>query len=158
MRREFAKELYHRMTLDNNIVLITMDLGYKMWDEIREAYPKRFFNVGASEQAGLDIACGMALSGKTVFVYSITPFLLYRAFETLRTYVNHEKILLRLVGGGRDDDYKHDGYSHEATDAKKILKTLPNIQTLWPDTKEEIPTMVSVMCGLDVPQFISLRR
>lgn len=158
MRRTFAKELYRHMTIDQDIVLITMDLGYGMWDQIRENYPKRFFNVGASEQAGLDIAVGMAQSGKKVFVYSITPFLIYRGFETLRTYIDHEQIPIRLVGSGRDDDYKHDGYSHDATDVKKILSTLPNIQQLYPKTKEEIPLLVTGMVNVDSPQFISLRR
>jgi len=158
MRRAFAAELYKHMTLDPDIVLITMDLGMGMWDEIRENYPKRFFNVGASEQAGLDIAVGMAQSGKKVFVYSITPFLLWRAAETIRTYIDHEKIPIRLVGSGRDKDYKHDGYSHDATDAKRILDTLPHIISLWPESKEEIPLLVEQMVDRNQPVFISLKR
>jgi len=158
MRREFAFELHKQMTIDTNIVLISMDLGYGMWDKIRDDYPKRFYNVGASEQAGMDIAVGMALSGKKVFVYSITTFLLYRAFETLRTYVNYEKIPLRLVGSGRDKDYAHDGISHWSEDAKQILDTLPNIKQYFPTDKNEIPLIVEKMVEDDSPAFISLIR
>jgi len=158
MRREFAFELHKQMTIDTNMVLISMDLGYGMWDKIRDDYPKRFYNVGASEQAGMDIAVGMALSGKKVFVYSITTFLLYRAFETLRTYVNYEKIPLRLVGSGRDKDYAHDGISHWSEDAKQILDTLPNIKQYFPTDKNEIPLIVEKMVEDDSPAFISLIR
>jgi len=158
MRSAFAAELYKHMTLDPDIVLITMDLGMGMWDEIRKNYPKRFFNVGASEQAGLDIAVGMAQSGKKVFVYSITPFLLYRGFETIRTWIDHEKVPIRLVGSGRNDNYKHDGFSHDATDAKRILDTLPHIISLWPESKEEIPLLVKQMVDRNQPVFISLKR
>jgi len=157
MRRLFAKELHKQMTIDTDIVLITMDLGMGMWDQIREDYPDRFFNVGASEQAGMDIAVGMALSGKKVFVYSITPFLIYRAFETIHTYINHENIPIKLVGSGRDDDYKHDGFSHDATGVEDVLKPLKNIICFYPTKKEEIPDLVKEMCS-NHSYFISLKR
>lgn len=157
MRRTFARELYKKMTIDPDIVLITCDLGYGMWDQIQKDYPKQFINVGASEQAGLDIAVGMALSGKKVFVYTITPFF-YRAFETLRTYIDHEVIPIKLVGSGRNKDYSHDGYSHDATDVKKILSTLPNIIQLYPESKEDIPMLLTEMINNNQPYFISLKR
>lgn len=158
MRRTLAAELHKQMTLNLDIVLLTGDLGYGMWDQIRKDYPKRFINTGASEQALLDMAVGIEHSGKIPVVYSITPFLLYRPFETLRTYINHEKLNVKLVGSGRDKDYAHDGYSHDASDAKKILKTLPNICQLWPDFKEDIPGLVDTMLKTNGPFFISLRR
>lgn len=157
MRRTFARELYKKMTIDPDIVLITADLGYGMWDQIQKDYPKQLINVGASEQAGLDIAVGMALSGKKVFVYTITPFF-YRAFETLRTYIDHEVIPIKLVGSGRNKDYSHDGYSHDATDVKKILSTLPNIIQLYPESKEDIPMLLTEMINNNQPYFISLKR
>lgn len=147
------------MTLDTSIVVVCFDLGYGGFDQIRKDYSSRFFNVGAAEQAGMDIACGMALSGKKVFVYSITNFLLYRPFETLRTYVNHELIPLRLIASGRDKDYSHDGISHWSEDAELILEyALPHIYRYFPDTKEEIPELVQRLVDIDRPQFISLRR
>lgn len=146
------------MILDTRIVVLTGDLGYKMWDDIRVDYPNRFINCGASEQAMLDMAVGLAQSGKIPFVYSITPFLLYRPFETLRTYINQENVNVKLVGSGRDKDYAHDGFSHDASDAKQILDTLPHILQLWPQSKEEIPALVKFMVQHEGPQFISLSR
>lgn len=158
MRRSFAVELHKQMTLNQNIYLITGDLGYGMWDIIRKDYPQRFCNVGASEQAGADMCVGLSLSKKIPFFYSITPFLLYRCFETWRTYVNYDKLNVKLVGSGRDKDYAHDGFSHDASDAKPILDTLPHILQLWPQTKEEIPALVKFMVQHEGPQFISLSR
>jgi len=158
MRRLFKAELYKQMTIDTDIVVIVGDLGYKMFDEIRDNYSKRFFNVGAAEQAMMDIAIGMALSGKKVFVYSITNFLLYRPFEALRTYINHEKIPVRLIAAGRGKDYLTDGISHQSEDAKQILDCLPNITQYWPDDKKEIPLLVKKMVEENKPSFISLKR
>ena len=159
MRGEFAYQLYRQMEKDPDIWLITGDLGFGMLDMIKEDFPERFINTGAAEQVMTGIAVGLALEGKKPFVYSITTFLLYRPFETIRNYVNYEKISVRLVGGGRDKDYEHDGFSHWSNDALMVLdKCLPNIQSLWPDTKEDIPEMVKYMVEDDRPWFISLKR
>lgn len=157
VRQEFSEELYKQMKLDKNIWLVTADLGYGMWDKIRDDFPDRFINTGAAEQAASDICVGLALSGKTPFMYTITPFY-YRCWETLRTYINHEKINVKLIGSGRDDDYKHDGFSHDATDMLTHLKCLSNIKLFWPEDKKEIPPMLKTMLDSRSPSFISLRR
>lgn len=158
MRRTFFEELYKQMTLNDKIVALTGDLGYGGFDLIREHYPKRFINVGAAEQTMLDMAVGLAQDGKIPFCYSITPFLLYRPFETLRTYIDHEMINVKLIGSGRDRNYSHDGASHWAEDTQPILSCLPNIIQMWPDTKEEIPLLVRQMVANNKPTFISLVR
>ena len=84
MRRKFVDELIKWMDKDPLIYVLTCDLGFKMFDEIRTKYPERFFNCNASEQAGMGVAVGLALEGKKPFIYSITPFLLYRPFETMK--------------------------------------------------------------------------
>lgn len=158
MRRLLADTLYDYMSKNSDIYLIVGDLGYKVWDKHFKDFRDRCINVGASEQAMMDIAVGIAYSGKIPFVYSITTFLLYRPFETLRTYINYEKLNIKLVGSGRNDDYKHDGISHWAEDAGLVLNSLPNITQYWPQDKKEIPSMVKEMLLENGPTFISLKR
>lgn len=158
MRGWFAYELYQHMVKDPDIWLVTADLGYGMFDHIRDDFPERFINTGAAEQAAMGIATGLAMEGKKPFIYSITTFLLSRPFETIRNYVNHEKVPVRLVGGGRDRDYAHDGFSHWSEDADDILGLFKNIQKLCPKEKEDIPHMVKMMVNEDRPWYINLRR
>ena len=84
MRGEFGYYLYLGMAMDPNIILLVGDLGYKLFDCHREDMENQFINVGASEQAMIGVASGLALSGKTPVCYSITPFLIYRGFEGIR--------------------------------------------------------------------------
>lgn len=154
----FAAELYEQMAENNNIWLIVGDLGYKMFDLHFRDFPKRTINTGAAEQSMMGLAIGLALSGKIPFVYSITTFLLYRPFETIRTYINHEKIPVKLIGGGRDKDYEHDGISHWAEDDKDIVKIFTNIKSVWPKTKEEIPLIVKDMIISKDPWYLNLKR
>ena len=154
----FAGCLYNAMIDNPNIILIVGDLGYGMFDKIREDFPNRFLNTGAAEQAMMGIACGLALERKIPVVYSITTFLLYRPFEVIRNYINHENITVKLIASGRDKDYAHDGFSHDSTDAKGVLSLWANINTYWPETKEEIPAIVDKMIKSGQPDFVSLRR
>ena len=158
MRHTFFECLYDQMSDNKDIFALTGDLGYGGFDNIRNTFPDRFINCSASEQAMMGIAVGLALKGRIPFCYSITTFLLYRPFETIKLYIDHEKIPVKLVGSGRDKDYKHDGISHDATDAEKVLNLFPNIFTMWPQDKKNIPSLVEMMVYNKLPTFISLRR
>lgn len=156
MRRAFAKELVRRALTDDRIWLVNADMGYKMWDGFASLVPDRYVNVGAAEQAALDIAVGLALSGMRPFAFTITPFFL-RGFETIRTYIAHEQLPVVMVGSGRDKDYAHDGISHDASDFRRILDTL-DVRQYYPVTAEEIPEVLKQVLAEDYPAFVSLRR
>ena|SRR3990167_1961533 len=166
MRGWFAWELYQNMQKNKNIWVILGDLGYGMFDKIRQDFPQRCINTGAAEVTMMNTGVGLALEGKIPFVYSITTFLLYRPFEQIRNYVNHERIPVKLVGSGRDRDYAHDGFSHWSEDAEYLFnyygegskKIFGNIKASWPETKEEIPKLVEKMINDPSPYFISLKR
>lgn len=157
-RRVFADILYEEMAHDKKIYLIVCDLGWHVFDNIRDDYPERFLNTGAAEQCASDIACGLAVAGMKPFLYSITTFLIRRAFETLDISINHESIPVRLVGSGRNNDYLHDGYSHDASDTLSIMNVLGNITQYWPGNVEAVKEMTHDMITKDEPSFISLTR
>lgn len=157
-RGYFAHALHKQMAKDQSIWMVTGDLGYGMLDAIKEDYPERFINVGAAEQTMLGVSVGLAMSGKKPFTYSITPFLLYRGYETIRNYIDHEQIPVRLVGGGRDMDYAHDGFSHWACDDAEVIARFKNICGIWPETKEELPDLVEAMVECNKPWYLNLRR
>lgn len=158
LRRRFADEIYSAMKKNKNIVLVTGDLGYRIWDQVKQDFPERFYNVGAAEQSLIGISVGLALEGKIPITFSITPFLLYRPFETIRNYINHEKIPVKLVGSGRDRDYKHDGFSHWSEEDKDIMKILKNITSVWPETADEVSLIVPKLLSDNNPWYINLKR
>jgi transketolase len=158
IRGWFAFELYNQMTRDDRIWVLTGDLGYKMLDRIWSGFPDRFVNCGAAEQAMMGIAVGLAQEGKIPFVYSITPFLLFRPFETIRNYIHHERAAVRLVGSGTAHDYAHDGYSHWPEEEHEIMKVLSNIESHWPQDKSEIPGLLERLVNENKSWYLNLRR
>lgn len=158
IRRQFADLVLGKMGKNKNIWVICGDLGYKMWDQVREKYPNRFINVGAAETTMITVGVGLALEGKIPIVYSITPFLLYRPFETIRNYLNHEKIPVKLIGSGRDRDYSQEGISHWAEEDRKVMKIFPNIKSVWYNGKENLEKIVKQMIKDKNPWYINLPR
>lgn len=158
MRAAFAYYVHAEMKKNPNIWVVVNDLGYGMWDRVRSDFPNRFINVGAAEQALIGVSVGLALEGKIPITYSITSFLLFRPFETIRNYLHHEKIPVRLVGGGRNRDYGRNGISHWSEDDKKLMRVLPNIHSVWPDDIKQIPQLVRQMIKDNKPWYLNLKR
>jgi len=152
MRRKFAADLYDLMYADENIFLVVGDLGYGMFDKIRNEFADRFINPGAAEQTMINIAVGLVLEHKIAVVYSITPFLLFRPFEQIRNYIDHERIPVVLVGSGRDTDYSDAGFSHDATD-HDIIKAFKNITFICGDDFNLLEIVYS-----RTPVYLNLKR
>ncbi len=153
MRRKFAVDLYELMKRDKNIVLIAVDMGFGMYDRIRDELPDQFYNPGAAEQVAVTTAIGLALSGKIPVVYTITPFLIFRPMEAIRLYLDHESIPVILCGSGRDQDYAHEGFSHDASD-HEIMKQFKNIDFIVPENDFDLKEII--YSGR--PAYLNLKR
>jgi len=159
MRNEFAAQLRDFMFHNENAWLILGDVGYGIFDIHRAEFPSRVINTGAAEHTALCIAVGLAMEGKIPFVYTITPFLLWRGAEVIRNYINHEEIPVKLIGSGRSRDYLQDGYSHCCVEDVAMMKSLfYNIENYRPDNKKQIPTMFRDMIENKRPSYMNLKR
>jgi transketolase len=158
MRKQFAKLLFEAMAKNENIYLITGDLGYGLWDQIRDTYADRFYNVGSSEMAMMGMGIGLAMEGKIPYVYSITPFAIYRPFEMIRNYLDHEKIAVNVVGGGRDRDYGYLGFSHWSEDDVTIMSAFKNIDIYHPQAEKDLPEILKESIVGKKPTYINLKR
>jgi transketolase len=158
MRKEYAQLLLEEMSINSRIRVVTADLGFGILDHVRNAYPDRFFNVGAAEQLMIGAGIGIAEEGLIPVCYSMSSFLLYRPFEFLRNYVNAENIPVKLVGSGRDKDYSHDGLSHWAHDDEQVLASLPNINIYKPKSIEELENIWPDFINSLEPSYLNLTR
>lgn len=158
MRNTCMALLLAEMDKNNNIIVVTADLGFGVLDKIKDGHPERFYNVGAAEQLMIGAAIGLAESGKIPICYSMSSFLLYRPFEFLRNYVSAERIPVKLIGSGRDKDYSHDGLSHWAHDDEQVLAALPNIKIYKPETLEELNQIWPEFINSAEPAYLNIKR
>jgi len=161
MRRRFFKLIHELMAKDKDIYFLTGNLGYVGIDPIKKDYPERYIDCGAAECGMVGAAVGLSLSGKKVFCYSITPFLLWRPAEWIRNYLDYESIPVCLCGSGREDDYKTEGFTHYAGDDYGLMSLTHgvfDINSCWPETEEEMEQVVKMFIKKPVPTYLNLKR
>lgn len=158
MRNYFGQLMAETLVNDQNVYLLTGDLGFGVLNKSREVSPDRVFNVGAAEQLMLGAAVGLTHNGKIPICYSITPFVIFRPYEWLRNYLNHEGAPVKLVGTGRDKDYGHLGFSHWAIDDEDALQAFPNIKIYKPESKEELASIWHEFIYSKEPCYLNIRR
>jgi len=100
MRTAFIDQLCAVAELDERIWLLCGDLGYSVLDEFANRFPSRYLNAGVAEQNMTGVAAGLALTGKTVFTYSIANFPIMRCLEQIRNDVCYHNLNVKIVAVG----------------------------------------------------------
>lgn len=137
MRDTFVKTLIEIARKDNNVYLITGDLGFGVLKPFWEQLPDQFINAGIAEQNMAGFAAGMALEGKIVFIYSIGNFPTLRCLEQIRNDCAYHEANVKIVCVGGGFSYGSLGMSHHATEDLSIMRALPNVTVMAPgDTVE----------------------
>jgi transketolase len=127
MRNAFAEELVTLAEHDTRVVLLSGDIGNKLFDGFKEKFPTRFFNCGVAEANMMSVAAGMALSGLKPVVYTIAPFVTYRCFEQIRIDVCYHNVPVVIVGVGGGLSYASLGPTHHSCEELGCLRLLPNL-------------------------------
>ena len=127
MRAAFIESLIESAKTNEKIFLLVGDIGYNLVEPFRDAFPQRFENVGIAEQNMVGIAAGLALSGKTVFVYSIANFPTVRCVEQIRNDVCYHNADVKIVSAGGGLVYGALGMTHHLTDDIAHMRALPNM-------------------------------
>ena len=84
--------------------------------------------------------------------------MLYRPYEFIRNYIDHEKIPVKLLGGGRDKDYGYLGFSHWAEDDKKVMSNFKSIKSYWPENDEVLVDILDDYLFDQKPNYMNLSR
>ena len=132
MRDTFVRTLIELAKEDKNIELITGDLGFGVLQPFWEQCPDQFTNAGIAEQNMTTVAAGMALTGKTVFTYSIGNFPTLRCLEQIRNDCAYHNANVKVVCIGGGFVYGSLGMSHQATEDMAILRALPGVVVMAP--------------------------
>ena len=156
LRKHFFKEMEKLAKKDKDVIVLVGDLGYSFCEEYAEKYPDQFINVGAIEQAMVGIASGLALQGKKPYCYSGAIFLVMRAYEFIRDDVAYANANVKLIGTGASGFL---GFTHNMTNGENeedLLKNLPNLKRHYPQSEDELSTVLENSYKLNQPSYVRL--
>lgn len=158
MRKIFLQTLKDFAQKDKKIFLLVADLGVKFFSDFKKIDPRRFVNVGIAEANMIDIAAGLAMSGKNVYCYSIIPFLVMRTFEHLRIDLCYNNLNVKLLGAGGGLAYGTEGITHHAVEDLAIMRSLPNMAVVAPGDAKEADALARASVNHRGPIYIRFGR
>jgi transketolase len=143
---------------DSNVVLLTGDLGFGVFEPFQKQFPRQFYNVGIAEQAMIGIAAGLALGGKIVFVYSIGNFPTLRCLEQIRNDLCYHKLNVTIVSQGGGFSYGGLGMSHHATEDLSIMRALPGVTIIAPSNGHDTAKAVRALSQQEGVGYLRLEK
>ncbi len=156
MRDTYLNTLYDLAVKDNDVVSMVADNGLIVYDDFRRDFPERYFNFGISEGNMVAAAAGMASCGKIPFIYTISAFLAYRAYEFIRDDVCFQNQNVKIVGIGTGMTYSTLGPTHHTTEDIGLLRGLPNLIVFSPATRKELSWIMQETYRIKGPVYIRL--
>jgi transketolase len=158
MRTAFIESLSQAASENPDIWLLCGDLGYSVLEPFAAKFPERYLNVGVAEQNMAGIAAGIALSGKTVFIYSIGNFPTLRCLEQLRNDICYHGADVKVVAVGAGYAYGSQGYTHHALEDAGIMAMLPGIEVFVPCDPQEVRAATRLIAKSGKPSYLRLSR
>lgn len=140
MRKQFAKTMFE-LGVDERLLIFIGDISHYLLRDFEEKYPQRFYNMGVAEQAMMSMAAGLAIGGFTPVVHSIAPFVTERCFEQIKDDICYQKLGVKIVSVGSCFDYASLGCTHHCYDDIAILRSLPNMQVIYPSAPHEFDAL-----------------
>lgn len=158
MRNAFATAMVELAAADPRVVLLSGDIGNRLFDPFKQRFPTRFYNCGVAEANMTSMAAGMAMCGLRPFTYTITPFATTRAMEQIRVDLCYHDVPVTVVGTGAGLSYASLGPTHHSCEDVALLRALPNMTVLCPADTTEVRQSLAAVLGLRGPAYIRLGK
>lgn len=158
MRDAFFNKLVSHAINDPNIIILTADHGAFALRDFSKLYSKQYINIGISEQNMIGVAAGLALSGKTVFVYGISPFVSLRVLEHLTIDVAAMNLPVNVVSVGAGFTYSTDGQTHLGLQDVGAIMTIPGMTILNSSDPQNTSDFVDLAISSQKPHYIRIEK
>lgn len=158
MRNAFADEVTRLAKEDPRVILLSGDIGNRLFDKLRAQTPSQFLNCGVAEQNMMGVAAGMGLSGLRPIVYTIAPFTTSRCLEQIKVDVAYHKAPVIIVGTGSGLSYASLGPTHHSLEDFAVLRAIPNLQILAPWDAKSLRACLSMAMQTNNPTYIRIGK
>lgn len=158
MRNAFADELLQLALGDDRVVLLSGDIGNRLFDKFKAATTNRFYNLGVAEANLMGMAAGLALNGLRPIAYTITPFITTRCLEQIRVDVCYHEAPVLIVGVGSGLSYASLGATHHSCEDIAFLRALPNMTVVCPADSVELRCAMRAALQHPGPLYIRMGK
>lgn len=137
LRQEFADTMLEVGSQDERLVVLLGDISHFALQPFAKACPKRYYNIGICEPATVNMAAGLSKVGLIPVVHTIAPFIVERSLEQIKLDFGYQELGVNLVSVGSAFDYGALGCTHHCYGDFAILKTIENMEIIYPASCKE---------------------
>ena len=158
MRDFFVKYLLNLGSKNKDLIFLTADLGFGVFEEIFEKFGNRAINCGICEQLMTSMACGLAKVDKKVITYSIGVFPTLRCLEQIRNDLcyHNSDVLISTTGAGFS--YGALGMTHHCIEDIGFTRSIPNLIIASPGSNFELKYILEKWEGIKSPKYLRLDK
>jgi transketolase len=159
MRKAYGEALVELGRARNDVVVLSADVSNSDFSFMFEAaFPDRFFNVGIAEPALVDVAVGLAKSGRVPIANTFAFLFATRALEMVRTHLCYGEANVKLGGAysGLSDSF--DGPTHHAITDIAILRSLPRMTIVVPADSVAVSKLLPQVAAWRGPVYFRICR
>lgn len=159
IRAGFGRGLVVAGEKNEAIVALCADLtDSTQMNHFRDAFPKRFVEMGVAEQNLVTVASGMARAGKIPFTSSYAAFSPGRNWEQIRTTIALNNQPVKIVGSHAGVSVGPDGATHQMLEDIALMRVLPNMVVVAPGDSVEAEKATQAIAENGLPSYIRLAR
>lgn len=142
-----------------DVVAVEADLSKSTTTaKLGDTYPGRLFNVGIAEANMIDVAAGLAVSGKIAFTGSFAVFATGRAYDQIRNTVCYSTLNVKLTPTHAGITVGPDGGSHQMLEDLALMRVLPGMRVLVPADYNAAKGAIRAAASVDGPVYVRLGR
>ncbi|MFZ1249907.1 MAG: transketolase family protein [Candidatus Microsaccharimonas sp.] len=158
-RAGFGRGLKAAGEADGNVVALCADLTESTQMHLfKEAFPKRFIEIGIAEQNLVTVASGLARAGKIPFTSSYAAFSPGRNWEQIRTTATLNNQPVKIVGSHAGVSVGPDGATHQMLEDIALMRVLPNMVVVAPGDSIEAEKATQLVAQNGKPTYLRLAR
>lgn len=158
MRTAFSDTLIRLAKADPNVLLLTGDHGYALFDDFRRECSAQYINAGIAEQNMVGMAAGLARAGFRPIVYGLSAFIPVRVVEQIKLDIAHDKLPVMLIGDGAGFVYSHLGTSHQSTEDIACTRAIPDLSVYSPADRFEVTACMELAYKSKSPVYLRMGK
>jgi transketolase len=142
-----------------DVVALDADLSVSTQSaKFGEAYPERFFNVGAAEANMMSMACGLAATGKVPYCSTFAIFASGRAYDQVRVGIAHNELKVRIGASHGGVSLGEDGATHQMIEDIALMRAMPRMQVIVPADYNQAVRATLESYEKDEPMYLRFGR
>ena len=157
-RNAFFDEFVKIAISDKNVILLTVDTGANSLVKFQAKYPERFINTGVAEQQTINLAAGLALTGKKVFIFSLLSFISMRCFEQIKLNICSLKLPVTIIGLGTGLSFSNYGAPGHGVIDIGLMRMLPEMKILNPSDPVSASNAAKIAYQSKTPVYVRLNK